>query len=61
VTIAMSNSVLIEATDRFASEVYWRFISGSSPIGSSLGHGKQGVQFMQAAQSLINTGDCASC
>jgi hypothetical protein len=60
VTIAAAKSVLIEAVGRSAREVYWRFISGFSPIGSSRGHAKQTVQFMQLAQSRINTGDCAS-
>lgn len=60
VTIALPNSVLMEAVGSSASKVYWRFISGLSPIGSSLGHAKQTVQFMQFVQSRINTGDCAS-
>jgi hypothetical protein len=60
VTIALPNSVLMEAVGSSASKVYWRFISGLSPMGSSLGHTKQTVQVMHLAQSRINTGDCAS-
>ena len=60
VTIALPNSVLIEETGSSASKVYWRFISGLSPIGSSLGHAEQTVQAIHLAQSGINSGDCAS-
>ena len=59
-TIAASKSVLIEAAGRSACEVYWRFISGFSPIGGSLGHAKQTVQFMQMLQYRINTDYFAS-
>ena len=60
VIILASNSVLIGETGGSAGEVYWRFISGLSPIGSSLVHRKQTVQFMQMTQSRINTACCAS-
>jgi hypothetical protein len=58
--LAASNSVLIGAAGRSVSEIYWRFISGLSPIGSSLGHAKQTMQVMQIVQSRINTGYFAS-
>jgi hypothetical protein len=42
-------------------EIYGRFMGGSDRNTSNSGRFVQSVQFMQIAQSRINTGDCASC
>ncbi|MGA8618884.1 MAG: hypothetical protein WB660_10270 [Candidatus Sulfotelmatobacter sp.] len=42
-------------------EIYGRFMGGSDRNTSNSGRFAQFVQFMQMAQSLINTGYFASC
>jgi hypothetical protein len=45
---------------REAVDLYGRFMGGSDRNTSNSGRFVQSVQFMQIAQSRINTGDCAS-
>jgi hypothetical protein len=61
VTIALPNSVLIEAVGSSASKVYGRFMGGSDRNTSNSGHLGQAVQYMQIAQSRIKTSCFACC
>ena len=60
VTIALPNSVLIEAVGSSASKVYGRFMGGSDRNTSNSGRFGQSVQFMQMVQGRIDTGHFAS-
>ena len=53
-------AILHIAQAQSGAEIYWRFISGFSPIASNLGRPRRLGHFMQTMQSRINTGDCAS-
>jgi hypothetical protein len=50
-----------EAAAPESGRVYGRFMGGSASNSDSLGRCGQSRQFMQIAQSRINTGDIASC
>ena len=56
-----AQAILHIAQAQDEADIYWRFISGFGPIGSNLGRPRQLGRFMQTVQSLINTGDYASC
>jgi hypothetical protein len=53
--------VLDTAQEHEIGEVYGRFMGGSDRNTSNPGRFGQSAQFMQFVQSLINTGDFASC
>ena len=56
-----AQAVLHIAEVQGMAQIWWRFGGGSDRNRALLGNKDNSMHGMQIAQSLINTGDCASC